>query len=421
MSPSVARASPTIAERPGAPAHAASTPTGAPEASSRSTSAADVGHAGDVGFEDVGAGGRRHLRVRRGFDEAVPQRAELEEVEEVADLVDHPAAHEKRVDVDIEGHVTHERRGARVQPDAGFALGQAGPQLGRALVEVGVDAVERAVVVDQLGRRLLPDARHPRQVVGGVAAQRRVLRVVARVDTGALPDPGLVVEDVVAHAAAVVQHPHVGILDQLVRVAVTRHDDHVLVAVARLGGQRGDDVVGLEAGDLQDRDVEGRHHLAHEPHLLAEDVGSLLPTGLVVVEELVAERRLGTVEGDGDAVGTMVLEQVDQHRGEPEDGVRDLPGCGRHVRRQGEEGAVGERVAVDQHHRRHDGRNATGARLAPSPEAQPVACGSGRVARIADLAGGGFSRRRRGAAAPRRSRPGRRRASCAGRASPSSG
>ena len=44
----------------------------------------------------------------------------------------------------------------------------------------------------------------------------------------------------------------------------------------------------------------------------------------------------------------VVLEQVDQHRREPEHRVGDLPDGRGHVGRQGEEGAVGERVAVEQ-------------------------------------------------------------------------
>ena len=54
-------------------------------------------------------------------------------------------------------------------------------QLRRLLVEVGEDAVEVAVGVDQLGRGLLAHPGHAGQVVGGVAAQRGVLRRTGRV------------------------------------------------------------------------------------------------------------------------------------------------------------------------------------------------------------------------------------------------
>ena len=46
--------------------------------------------------------------------------------------------------------------------------------------------------------------------------------------------------------------------------------------------------------------------LAHEAHLLAEDVGRRAAVGLVVGDGFVAEGRLGPVERDADAVGLVV-------------------------------------------------------------------------------------------------------------------
>ena len=81
--------------------------------------------------------------------------------------------------------------------------------------------------------------------------------------------------------------------------------------------------------------VQGLDELAHQAHLLAQDVGGLGPARLVVGDHLVAEGRLGPVEGGDDLVGVVVLEQVDQHRREPVHGVGDLPGRRGHVGRAG--------------------------------------------------------------------------------------
>ena len=70
---------------------------------------------------------------------------------------------------------------------------------------------------------------------------------------------------------------------------------------------------------------------------------------LVVGDHLVAEGRLGPVEGGDQLVGVVVLEQVDEHRREAVHGVGHLPRRRGHVGREGEEGPVGQRVAVDQH------------------------------------------------------------------------
>ena len=115
------------------------------------------------------------------------ERAELEEVEQP--LAPRPC----RVDRRASSRSTLDRRVAAqhhqlgVVPHPRLVLGQRGPQLRRLLVDVGEDAVEAAVGVDQLGRRLLPHARARRQVVARVAAERGVLRVLRRRDAGAAP------------------------------------------------------------------------------------------------------------------------------------------------------------------------------------------------------------------------------------------
>ena len=260
----------------------------------------------------------------------------------------------------VEGHgqidVADEPHHLDVVADVVLVGRQVLPQLGRELVEDRVDAVDAAPLVDQLRRRLLPHPRHTRQVVGIVTPQGRVLHVVGGHHTGPFLDAGLVVEDVVGHPPLVVEDLDVGVLDQLVAVAVAGHDDDVVAPVAGLRGQRGDDVVGLVAGGLEHRHGEGLEHLSDQPHLLAEDVGCRLALRLVGRRHLVAERGFGPVERDRDQVGVVVLHQVDEHRGEPEHGVGDLPRCGRHVGREGEEGPVGEGVPVDEHHVGHCGR-----------------------------------------------------------------
>ncbi len=100
--------------------------------------------------------------------------------------------------------------------------------------------------------------------------------------------------------------------------------EHLVALVARLGRERGDDVVGLVAGRLDDRDAERLDDLAHEPHLLAEDVRRGAAVRLVLGHGLVPEGRLGTVERDADAFGLMVANEVQQHRREPVHRVGDL-------------------------------------------------------------------------------------------------
>ena len=321
-----------------------------------------------LGLEHVDLRGLRGQIGPERRAQPLVERVELEEVEQLVDRlgVDR-AAHQilgrhAQVDVADEHHHLGVAAGLRLVLDQVLA------QLRGLVVHVGEDPVESPVGGDELGRRLLPHTGDPRQVVGGIAAQGGVGDVQRRRDAGPLQDAGLVVEGVVGYAALVVQHRDVGILDQLVAVAVAGHDEGVVPGVAGVGGQRGDDVVGLEAGLLHDGQTQDLDDLAHQPHLLAQDVGGGGAVGLVGGDRLVAERRLGTVERDHDAVRLVVAHQVDQHRGEPEHGVGHLPARRGQVGGQGEERPVGERVAVDEHdlhghdHPGHEGFTGPAAR-----------------------------------------------------------
>src|SRR5665213_3125804 len=131
-----------------------------------------------------------------------------------------PLVRDVPLDVDVEGNVADQGDDLGVQPHPVGVVGQVLAQLWRQGVEVGVEGVEIAVLVDQLGRRLLSDSRNAWQIVRRVATQCGQQRVLVREDTGPGLDAGLVVERVVAHPSPVVEDPDVGVLHQLVGVAV---------------------------------------------------------------------------------------------------------------------------------------------------------------------------------------------------------
>ena len=141
-------------------------------------------------------------------------------------------------------------------------------------------------------------------------------------------------------------HPH-PLADQLVGVAVAGDDHHRDPLLARLAGQRGDHVVGLVALDLDVGVAEGLDQRHQVRPLLAQQVGARFALGLVeVVGDLAA--RHPRVPGDDDPGRVVLVDDFDQHRGEPVDRVGRPPVAGPDRLRQGEEGPVGERVAVDQ-------------------------------------------------------------------------
>ncbi len=230
------------------------------------------------------------------FGEPYAQRAELQEVEQPLQFLRIRGDAEAFDRDPGEGCVVAQQHQVEVLARPRLVFDQRALQLRSLRVDVGEDPVEAAVRGDQLGRGLLPHSGHARQVVAGVAAQRRVLRVQGRGDTGLLDDAGLVVERIVADPPPVVQHLHVRIGDELIAVAIAGDDEDVMTGVDEQVDSGGDEVVGLPPCEVDGGDPDGVEHLAHEAHLLAEDVGRRRALRLVLGLGIVAECGLGSVE-----------------------------------------------------------------------------------------------------------------------------
>ena len=137
------------------------------------------------------------------------------------------------------------------------------------------------------------------------------------------------------------------------RVPVTGDDQDAVATLVSLGGQRGDDVVGLEAGFGEHGDSKSIENLFGDVDLTAELIGGRCPAGLVFREPLGAEGLPGDVEGGGDVGWRFVAQQVDQHRGEAVDRVGGQAVLGLEVLRgQRVERPECQRIAVQEHQRR---------------------------------------------------------------------
>ena len=132
----------------------------------------------------------------------------------------------------------------------GLVGGQVLAELRVLLVQVLEDPLEPAVLGDELGGRLPP---RPARRAGCRRGRRErgVLRVERRGHTGPILDPGLVVVGEVGDAAPHVQHPHVGVFDELVGVAIAGRTLTSSPASRPWGRERGDDVVRLEGPSLR--------------------------------------------------------------------------------------------------------------------------------------------------------------------------
>ena len=283
-----------------------------------------------------------------GREEPLAQHPELQAVEDPVHLLAVPGLALEVVDRQRQLEVVDQPVEPAVAQHAVEVLAQAVAGLALDLVDVGDDPGEVAVLPQPLGGGLRPDAWNAGQVVARLADQGREVAVALGRHEVLLGDRGRVHPPHLGHPPHGVDQAD-RVADQLEGVAVAGADDHLGALGDGLRGEGGDDVVGLEALDADVPDAQRVEHLAQQRQLPGELGGRGRAAGLVLGVLGGPEGLAGDVEGHADVGGRLVAQHVDQHRGEAVDGVRVLAGARREVLDgQGEEGAVGQRVSVEE-------------------------------------------------------------------------
>ena len=209
---------------------------------------------------------------------------------------------------------------------------------------------ERPVLRDQLPRGLVADPGNARDVVRGVALQADEVRHLVRPHAVAQLDPLGRVDVDVRHAAR--RHHQADVRRaELEGVAVGRDDAGLDARLVRAGRQRRDHVVRLPALELEVAVAERLDDRAEVRELLAQEVRHR-PAALLVddVRRLRDGRpvRRPRVPRNRDAARLVVGEQLEEHVREAEERVRRKAVACRELFGEGEEGAIGEVVAVDE-------------------------------------------------------------------------
>jgi hypothetical protein len=333
-------------------------------------------------------GGRRWRRAVRGRCRGTPLPCQLPRQAEELQLGQNPDGRlligllqGEAGDVELDRHVALDRDQLPAQPRVvGLAEERLAGALGAHLGRVRQDGLEVAVLEQQLLRPLLADPLHAGDVVGAVSHQREVVHHLrwrhakSLVGVGFI-DPGLLHGRGAATPGIEQRHPGA---DQLVEVLVSRDDHRLHPAVGRGGGEGADHVIGLVAGHDDQRHAERREQRP-DPVQGPVEVGlqllvQLFPGGLVVGIPGLAERGAGVVD-PRDVIGAILLP-------EPKEEVRHAPrgggvlafGGAKRTRDHREEGAIDQRVAVDEEeaggHRRNgltpDGPGSGSARTPPA-------------------------------------------------------
>ena len=177
----------------------------------------------------------------------------------------------------------------------------------------------------QVGRRLVTYAGHAGNVVRGIALETLVVGHLILPKPEALRHGVRPIHDGVRHAFYRGHDADV-VVDELQRVQIAGDDDRVDVQRGPLLAKRAYDVVRLETGDLDHRDIERPHQLAGNGGLLDQRVRSRLAMGLILIVIYMPECRDGRIERRRYVVRALV-EQSQEHGRQPIERV------GRHARR----------------------------------------------------------------------------------------
>ena len=127
-------------------------------------------------------------------------------------------------------------------------------------------ASDAAEALDQLDRTFVADAGRAGNVVDGIAAQGHHVDDLLRRHAENFLDLGGIADQVILRR---IQHAD-AVVDQLHHVLVAGDDEDGVALVSRLVRQRADDVVGFEAGHLEDRNAIRLERAADVRHLLRQ-------------------------------------------------------------------------------------------------------------------------------------------------------
>jgi hypothetical protein len=207
---------------------------------------------------------------------------------------------------------------------------------------VGEQGLEVAVLLQEQRGRLLTDAGHAGNVVRRVAGKPENVDHPFGWDAEALDDR--VPADRLV--LAVVQTNQLA--NELHHVLVGRDDDTGPPCLGPARRERADDVVCLEAGDLEGGNPEGGRRLPTKTELWFQIVRGLPPIGLVGVIQRGSERTALRVENDRDMRRVVLFEERHEKAHETENGVGRRAVGRRHGRPKSVVGAENEARAIDQ-------------------------------------------------------------------------
>ena len=191
--------------------------------------------------------------------------------------------------------------------------------LGAQFAQVGVDALHRAVLCEQLRGADRAHALHSRHIVRRIPAKRQHIDNLRRAGDVVLGAELRRAIDFLLSSALARLVLEDMVLYQLAVVLVGR--DHVYVHAFKGAALRkgADHVVRLEASDHQHRYAQRLHYIAERLEGVDDQLGRFAAIGLVLRVELVAEGPSGRVESHSHVRRLLLVYELQQIPGESEE------------------------------------------------------------------------------------------------------
>ncbi len=237
---------------------------------------------------------------------------ELQLVEQLLHLVGVHNAEGEVLDIGAEIKITHESVDPPIEPDLLDVVPQSLALLARDLPGVLDDARQGPVLVDPFGGVAVADARDPGDVVGRLTPQRREIGILAGVHPVLLLDGlrGHVFE--VLEMVARVQHGH-AVIHQLEGVPVPRQHQRAVSRTLPHRRHGADDVITLVPRHFDIGDAQGRQQSLDERQLGQQILRRGVSRALVLRQHGVAKRAALHVEGHGEMIRRLGIDDLGEH------------------------------------------------------------------------------------------------------------
>ena len=147
-------------------------------------------------------------------------------------------------------------------------------------IQVGIDALQGIVFLQQADGRLFANASHAGDVVGGIADQGLVIHHLVGAHAQVLQHIfGKIIFGIGAALAGQIHQD--ALVDELQQVTVAGDDLDAKALRGQLVSQAAEHIVGLVAFQLEARDIEGVYKLPDAFHLRAQVIRHLGPRGFI--------------------------------------------------------------------------------------------------------------------------------------------